>query len=78
MSGMQFASLPKAQEYEVSKWVKLPPFTRERSQLSKLEVDKARDLSQVRIHVERIIDAVRQKYSVLLGKNILSCSQLYQ
>ncbi len=45
--------------------VKLPPFTRGKTQLSKLEVDTARNLSQVRIHVERIIGVVRQKYSIL-------------
>ena len=32
--------------------VKIPPFTREKKQLSKLEVDQ---LSQVRIHVERVV-----------------------
>ena len=45
--------------------VKHPPFTRGKPQLSKLEVDSARQLSQVRIHVERVIGAVRQKYMIL-------------
>ncbi len=45
--------------------VKLPPFTRGKKQLSKAEVDVARDLSRVRIHVERVIGLIRQKYSIL-------------
>jgi len=45
--------------------VKHPPFTRGKPQLSKLEVDSSRQLSQVRIHVERVIGAVRQKYMIL-------------
>ena len=45
--------------------VKHPPFTRGKAQLSKLEIDSARQLSQVRIHVERVIGAVRQKYMIL-------------
>lgn len=44
-----------------------PPFTRGKSQLSKLEVDTARQLSRVRIHVERVIGLLRQKYTILQG-----------
>ena len=33
--------------------------------LSKLEVDISRQLSQVRIHVEGVVGAVRQKYMIL-------------
>ena len=40
--------------------VKLPPFTRGKPQLSKYEVDTARRLSRVHIHVERVIGLVRQ------------------
>ncbi|XP_065889366.1 uncharacterized protein [Dysidea avara] len=45
--------------------VKLPPFTRGKKQLTKVEVDAARRLSRVRIHVERVIGMVRQKYTIL-------------
>jgi hypothetical protein len=45
--------------------VKLPPFTRGKKQLCKAEVDTSRQLSRVRIHVERVIGLVRQKYSIL-------------
>ena len=39
------------------------PFTKGKNQLSKLEIDTARSLSQVRVHVERIIGLVRQKFN---------------
>ena len=45
--------------------VKIPPFTKGKKQLSKLEVDSAHQLAQVRIHVERVIGVLRQKYSIL-------------
>jgi len=49
--------------------VKHPPFTQGKPQLSKLEVDTSRQLSQVRVHVEHVIGAVRQKYMI--------CNPLY-
>jgi len=54
-----------------------PPFTRGKSQPSKLEVDTLRQLSQVRIHVERVIGAVRQKYMILqstLPISMITCT----
>ena len=45
--------------------MKIPPFTKGKKQLSKLEVDTARQLSRVRIHVERVIGLLRQKYTIL-------------
>ena len=45
--------------------VKIPSFTKGKKQLSKIEVDTTRQLAQVRIHVERVIGLVRQKYSIL-------------
>ena len=45
--------------------VRIPPFTKGKKQLSKVEVETARQLSHVRIHVERVIGAVRQKYTIL-------------
>ena len=45
--------------------VNIRSFTTGKKQLSKLEIDCARQLSQVRIHVERVIGLVRQKYSIL-------------
>ena len=40
----------------------MPPFTKGKKQLSQPELDTARKLSRVRIHVERVIGVVRQKY----------------
>ena len=43
----------------------IPPLTRGKSQLSRIEIDKARQLSRVRIHVERVIGVLRNKYTLL-------------
>ena len=56
--------------------MKLPPFTKEKKQLSKMDVDCARQLSRVRIHVERVIGVLRQKYTFLestLPINMIMC-----
>ncbi len=45
----------------------LPAYTKGKSQLSPLEVEETRNIANVRIHVERVIGAVRQKYSILRG-----------
>ena len=45
--------------------VKIPPFTKGKSQLSKFEVDTSHKLSRVRIHVERVIGLLRQKFTIL-------------
>ncbi len=45
----------------------LPAYTKGKSQLSPLEVKETRNIANVRIHVERVIGAVRQKYSILRG-----------
>ena len=41
------------------------PFTRSKKQLSKADVGMARQLSRVRIHVERVIGVMIQKYTSL-------------
>jgi len=56
--------------------VKIPPFTKGKKQLSKMEVDTARRLSSIRIHVERVIGVIRQKYTILqstLPINMIMC-----
>ena len=56
--------------------VKVPPYTKGKKQLSQMEVDVARRLSRVRIHVERVIGMVRQKYTILqstLPINMIMC-----
>ena len=39
--------------------VKTPPFTRGKTQLEKIDVDWSRELSMVRIHVERVIGVLK-------------------
>ena len=43
----------------------MPPVTRGKKQLAQVEVDAARQLSRVRIHVERVIGLLRNKYTIL-------------
>ena len=45
--------------------VKTPPFTKGKKQLEKQEVDWSRELSIVRIHMERVIGTLKQKYTIL-------------
>ncbi len=45
----------------------IPSFTKEKDQLSALEVEDTRSIANVRIHVEHVIGAVRQKYTILKG-----------
>ena len=49
--------------------LKMPAFTKGKKQLSSIEVEQTRKIANVRIHVERVIGNIRQKYS------ILSCTQ---
>lgn len=42
-----------------------PAFTKGKKQLSRREVDMSRKLARLRIHVERVIGMLRQKYSLL-------------
>ena len=43
----------------------LPAFTKGKDQLSALEIEETRSIVNVRIHVERVIGFVRQKYTIL-------------
>ena len=49
--------------------IKMPPFTKGKKQLDKVEVDFSRELSLVRIHVERVIGVLKQKFTIL--QNVL-------
>ena len=46
---------------------KLPSFTQGKLQLSAKEVHDSRELAVVRIHVERLIGVIKQKYTILEG-----------
>ena len=45
----------------------IPAFTKGKPQLSAVEVESTRKIANVRIHVERVIGCVRQKYGILQG-----------
>ncbi len=45
--------------------LKIPAFTKGHKQLSPLDVEGTRGLAALRIHVERVIGLVRQKYTML-------------
>ena len=45
--------------------IKIPTFTRGKTQLSGKDIEKTRSIANVRIHVERVIGVVRQKYTML-------------
>ena len=49
----------------------IPAFTRGRDQLSREDVEATRKLAKVRIHVERIIGAVRQRFQILSATGVL-------
>ena len=43
----------------------MPAFTKGKSQMSPVDLETSRKLSNVRIHVERVIGLTRQKYTIL-------------
>ena len=45
----------------------IPAFTKGKKQLDPLDVEKTRNISDVRIHVERVIGLLRRKYTILQG-----------
>ncbi|XP_051158519.1 uncharacterized protein LOC127279903 [Leptopilina boulardi] len=45
--------------------LKMPAFTKGKSQLHPLELEETRKIAHVRIHVERVIGALRQKFGIL-------------
>ena len=47
--------------------MEMPVFTKGKNQLSPLDVESTRKIASVRIHVERVIGLVRQKYTILSG-----------
>lgn len=54
--------------YCIMAQVKIPAFTRGKSQLAPpVDIKTTRKIAHVRIHVERIVSSVCQKYSILGG-----------
>lgn len=47
--------------------LRIPSFLGKRNQLTRLEVEESRELARIRVHVERVIGAIKQRFSVLEG-----------
>jgi hypothetical protein len=45
--------------------ISIPTFTKGKTQLTSIEVEQTRRIANVRIHVERVIGVIRQKYKIL-------------
>ena len=54
-----------------------PAIQKERSQLSPLEIERTQSLANVRIQVECVIGAVRQKFSIMSATDFLP-KELFQ
>lgn len=46
---------------------KVPPFMKDKKQLSEQETEETRRIANVRIHVERVIGAIRTRFKILKG-----------
>ena len=56
----------------------IPTFTRGKNQLDPVDGKRTRGIANVRIHVERVIGLLRQKYCILQGilpMDYLTCSE---
>ena len=62
---MLFTIFYLVQQYQAHK--KLPAFTKGNSQLEANKVATSRELARVRIHMERLIGMVKQKFIILEG-----------
>ena len=52
----------------------IPPFTKGLSQLSPVDVEKSRKLANLRIHIEWVIGATRQRFSLIINSSIKKSS----
>ena len=46
----------------------IPAFMKGKLQLSQFEVEKSRQLARIRIHVERVIGALKSRYTILQSR----------
>ena len=51
----------------------IPAFTRGKSQLSAMEIESTRKIASVRIHIERVIGLLKNRYTILKGIIPLRC-----
>ena len=47
--------------------LKIPAFSRGKEQLSQKDTEMSKELSRVRIHVERVIGLIKNRYTILKG-----------
>ena len=47
--------------------LRIPAFTKGCTQLNPMDIEETRQLANVRIHIERVIGATRQRYSILMS-----------
>ena len=52
--------------------LKIPAFSRGKEQLSQKDTEKSKELSRVRIHVERVIGQIKNRYTILKGTLCIS------
>ena len=57
--------------------LQIPDFTRGQDHLSAEQVERTRNIANVRIHIECVIGSVRQRYTILSATSILQ-KQYYQ
>ena len=50
----------------------IPAFTKGKDQLGADEIERTRNIANVRIHVERVIGSVRQRFTILSATGVLS------
>ena len=51
--------------------LQIPAFTKGKDQLTASEIEKTRNIANVRIHVERVIGSVRQRFTILSATGVL-------
>ena len=56
----------------------IPAYTKGKDQLTPFEVEQTRNITNVRIHVERVIGCVRQRFTILSATGVLPKELYYK
>ena len=56
----------------------IPAFTKGKDQLTAFEVEQTRNIANVRIHAERVIGCVRQRFTILSATGVLPKELCYK